>query len=210
MGFKPIANDLRKSIYLKMLKKITLLLLLSGTCIYAKAQTADQIFDYYLEMDMARTKGDMPRALEFGKTILPNVDKLPAKYKISYYYSLGKIYDDSFQADKAIIYYDKVLAAQPNYFVPHLALGYIYYNKASEISKKLQTAKNDAKLATDYNATILKALPHLEKAQACDPNDETLKIIKMLYSAVKDTAGLNSLPTRLAAMSKNCISVLTE
>ncbi len=146
----------------------------------------------------------------FGETILPYVDKLPAKYKTPYYYSLAKVYDDSFQGDKAIPYYNIVLAASPNYFVPHLALGYIYYGKASDISIKLQAAKGDAKLAADYKAMIIKALPHLEKAQACDPNDETLNIIKNLYAVLKDTAALNSLPTRLAAMSKNCISVLTE
>ena len=193
-----------------MLKKITLLLLLSGMYICAKAQTADQIFDQYLDMDMARTKSELPKALLIGESILPNVGKLPAKTQIMYYYSLAKLYDDSFQGDNAITYYEKVLAAYPNYFVPHLALGYIYYNKVSEISKKLQTTKNDVQLAADYKANILKALPHLEKAQACDPNDETLNIIKKLYTIVKDTDSLNSLPTRLASMSKNCISVLTE
>ena len=193
-----------------MLKKVFLLLLLSGICIFANAQTADQIFDQYLDMDVARTKGELPKALLIGESILPNVNKLPAKTQIMYYYSLAKLYDDSSQGDNAITYYDKVLAAQPNYFVPHLALGYIYYNKASEISKKLQVAKGDAKLIADYKAMIKKALPHLEKAEACDHSDETLTIIKNLYTAIKDTAGLNSLQTRLATLSKNCVTVLDE
>ena len=193
-----------------MLKKITLLLLLSGICIYAKAQTADQIFDQYLDMDMARTKGELPKGLLIGENILPNVGKLPAKTQIMYYYSLAKLYDDSFQGDKAITYYNMVLAAQPNYFVPHLALGYIYYNKLSDVSKQLQTAKGDAKLAADYKEMLLKALPHLEKAEACDHNDETLALIKRLYTINKDTVGLNSLPTRLATLSKHCVTVLGE
>lgn len=193
-----------------MLKKITLLLLLSGICIYAKAQTADQIFDQYLDMDMARTKGELPKGLLIGENILPNVSKLPAKTQIMYYYSLAKLYDDSFQADKAITYYNMVLSAQPNYFVPHLALGYIYYNKVSDISKKLQVAKGDAKLAADFKATILKALPHLEKAEACDHDDATLNLIKKLYTTINDTAGLNTLQTRLAALGKNCVTVLGE
>ena len=193
-----------------MLKKVALLLLLSGICIYAKAQTADQIFDQYLDMDIARTKGDLPKGLLIGESILPNVSKLPAKTQVMYYYSLAKLYDDSFQGDKAIPYYDKVLAAYPNYFVPHLALGYIYYNKLSEVSKKLQTAKADAKLAAEYKAILLKALPHLEKAEACDHDEATLNLIKKLYTINEDTAGLNSLQIRLAALSKNCITVLTE
>lgn len=185
-------------------------MLLFGNCIYAKAQTADQIYGQYLDMDVARTKKELSKALLIGESILPNAGKLPEKTRIMFYNSLAKLYDDSFQADQAIIYYDKVLAAQPDYYVPHLALGYIYFNKVSDVSKKLQIAKGDAKLMADYKAVASKALPHLEKAEACDPNDETLDMIKTLYTAIKDTAGLNTLKTRLAALSKNCITVLSQ
>ncbi len=193
-----------------MFKKVALFLSLLFIGASAHAQTADQIYDQYLDMDVARTKKELSKALLIGESILPNASKLPEKTRIMFYNSLAKLYDDSFQADQAIIYYDKVLVAQPDYYVPHLALGYIYFNKVSDVSKKLQIAKGDAKLMTDYKAMVSKALPHLEKAEACDPNDETLDMIKTLYTAIKDTAGLNTLKSRLANLSKNCVTVLSE
>jgi hypothetical protein len=45
---------------------------------------------------------------------------------------------------------------------------------------------------------IKKALPHLEKAQACDPDDQTLNLIKLLYRNIKDQHGIDTLPARLA------------
>jgi tetratricopeptide (TPR) repeat protein len=161
-------------------------------------------------MEIARTSKELPKALLIAESILPNATKLPVKSQIPYYYSLAKLYEDSFQADKAIIYYDMVLESQPDYYVPHRALGYIYYNKVSDISKKLQTAKGDAQLTTDYKAMILKALLHLEKAEACDPSDETLDIIKKLYTIINDNQGLATLNSRLSVLSKNCITVLSE
>jgi hypothetical protein len=177
---------------------------------YANAQTADQIFDQYLDMEMARTANQSAKALLIGESILPNVGKLPVKTQVMYYYSLAKVYDDSFQGDNAITYYDKVLAARPDYYVPHRALGYIYVNNANELAKKTQVAKGDAQLTADYKAMILKALPHLEKAEACDPSDETLTLIKKLYTAINDTQGLATLNSRLSALSKNCVTVLSE
>jgi len=53
-------------------------------------------------------------------------------------------------------------------------------------------------------------LPHLEKAQACDPSDETLAIIKTLYKNINDTEGLNKLNDRLKLLSQNCIDVLED
>ena len=65
-------------------------------------------------------------------------------------------------------------------------------------------------LMQDYKKAVLKALPHLEKAQACDPSDETLTMIQQLYRNMKDDAGLKSLKARLTTLSKNCQDLLTE
>lgn len=193
-----------------MLKRIALFLLLCGVCNIVNAQTADAIYDQYLDFNIARYDNELPKALIIGESILPNVAKLPAKSQILYYNSLGKLYEDSFQADKAITYYEKVLAAQPDYYVPHRALGYIYVSMADDIYKKLQAAKGDGQLTADYKTAVLKALPHLEKAQACDPSDETLVLIKKLYTGINDTQELATLNSRISALSKNCITVLTE
>ena len=193
-----------------MFKKAVLILSLLFAGTFVHAQTADQVYDQYLDFNVARSQGQNAKALLIGESILPNVAKLPAKSQLLYYNSIAKLYEDSSQPEKAIKYYEMVIAAQPDYYVPHLALGYLYFDIANEIAKKLQTAKGDKQLTSEYNAAVQKALPHLEKAQACDPSDETLTLIKKLYANIKDTAGLNSLNSRLAAFSKNCITVLSE
>ena len=74
-------------------------------------------------------------------------------------------------------------------------------------------AKDNAayqKAFADYKATVNKALPQLEKAQACDPNEPNLKLIKGLYKSTKNEAALTTLDARIAAMSKNCEDILNE
>jgi hypothetical protein len=193
-----------------MFKKAALSLFLLFAVALAHAQTADQVYDQYLDFSMAKTAKSYSKAFLIGESLLSQADKLPAKSKIILFCSMAKLYEDSGNSDQAIMYYEKVTAAEPDYYVPHLALGFLYYNKLSDFSKKLQGAKIDAKLMADYKALVLKALPHLEKAQACDPNDEALDMIKTLYTAIKDTARLNSLTSRLASLSKNCVTILSE
>ena len=192
-----------------MFKKAALFLSVLFIGTLAHAQTADQVYDQYLDFSMSKSKKN-PKAFLIGENLLSQADKLPAKSKIILFYSMAKLYEDSWDTDKAITYYEKVVAAEPDYYVPHRALGFIYYNKLSEFSKKLQGAKIDAKLMADYKAMVLKALLHLEKAEACDPSDETLDMIKLLYTAIKDTSGLNTLKSRLDGLSKNCVTLLSE
>jgi tetratricopeptide (TPR) repeat protein len=193
-----------------MFKKTALSLFLLFVVGFAHAQTADQVYDQYIDFNMARSDKNYPKSFLIGESLLPQANKLPPKAKTILFYSMAKLYEDSGNTDKAITYYEKVTAAAPDYYVPHLALGYIYFNKFGDFSRKLQTVKIDAKLMADYKAIALKALPHLEKAEACEHNEETLDMIKTLYTAIKDTAGLNSLKSRLAALSKNCVTLLSE
>ena len=107
-----------------------------------------------------------------------------------------------------------VAAAVPDFYVVHRALGYIYLIPAKQLNTK-QLAEKPGSIAwlqlnADYKRAALKALPHLEKAQACDPSDETLALIKMLYRNMDDTTGLQSLNARLADLGKKCIDVVTE
>lgn len=193
-----------------MFKKAALILSLLFIATFAQAQTAEQVYDQYLDFSIAKTAKNSPKAFLIGESLLSQADKLPAKSRTILFYNMAKLYEDSSNPDEAIKYYEKVTAAEPDYYVPHLALGFLYYNKLSDFSKKLQGAKIDAKLMAEYKAMVLKALPHLEKAEACDPNDETMGMIKTLYTAINDTGGLNTLKTRLAALSKNCVTLLSE
>jgi tetratricopeptide (TPR) repeat protein len=193
-----------------MPKKTFLLLIILCISITAKAQTAAQVYDQYLDFNLKRFEGSSADALKLGETIFPNADKLPDKSRISFYNGLAKLYEDDNQSVEAIPLYEKVIAAQPDFYVAHLALGYLYLKPADELYAKLQADKNNKEIASLYKAAVLKALPHLEKAQACDPSDETLTLIKTLYTNIHDDADLLSLTKRLSTLSKNCVDILTE
>lgn len=199
-----------------MLKKIFLLILSSfiGLAVYAQSSSADSIYNRYLDFNLARFQGEQDKVLELGETLLPNADKLPEKARINFYFSIGKMYEDNDQRSKALPYYEKVAAVVPDYYVVHRALGYLYLEKVKEIEGKLNTSSNDItlnrQLTIAYNNAVKMALSHLEKAQACDPSDETLAIIKTLYKNIKDDYGLNSLDSNLKELGKNCVDILSD
>jgi tetratricopeptide (TPR) repeat protein len=197
-----------------MLKRCILLLLFISGYVTAKAQSADAVYNQYLDFNLARFQGEQEKTLELGEDILPNADKLPEKARVNFYFGVGKMYEDNEQPDKAITYYEIVAKAMPDYYVVHRALGYLYLDKAKQLQKQLNASAGDkameTQLTTAYNTDVKKALPHLEKAQACDPSDDTLAIIKSLYQSINDSDGLNTLDNRLKQLSKNCIDILTD
>ncbi len=197
-----------------MLKKIFLLIGIALTSFAAYAQQADSVYNRYLDFNLARFQGEGDKVMELGERILPVADKLPEKARINFYFSIGKVYEDNDEPQKAVIYYEKVAAAVPDYYVVHRGLGYIYLAEAKGIRDKLHVAGNDTELSKSlseaYNKAAKKALPHLEKAQACDPSDETLDEIKTLYKNMNDTEGLNTLNNRLKELGKHCIDILDD
>jgi len=194
-----------------MFRKLFLLFIVVVITGFAQAQTkADAVYDKYLDFNVKRLEGKTTDALRIGEDILPDTNQLPAKSRISFYNGLAKMYEDDSQSSEAIPLYKKVVAAQPNYYVAHRALGYLYLKPADELYGKLQSNPGDTQTALLYKSAVQKALPHLEKAQACDPSDETLELIKKLYTNIHDDAGLQSLGKRLAALSKNCLDILSD
>ena len=197
-----------------MLKKAILLLLIAFAATITQAQTPEEVYNSYLDFNLARLQGETVKALDIGEQISPNADKLTDKARISFYYSLGNLYENDSQSVKALPLYEKVAAAVPDYYVVQRALGYMYMKQVEDIAAKLNAAKTNPienKRLTDLYATaVKKALPHLEKAQACDPDNDTLKLIKMLYKNIKDDKGLSTLNSRLATLAKNCVDLLTD
>jgi tetratricopeptide (TPR) repeat protein len=197
-----------------MLKKTFLLNLIFFISLGAHSQSADVVYNKYLDFNLARLQGEKDTVLKLGEEIIPNADKLPEKARISFYFSVGKMYEDNNQPVKAIPYYEKVAAAVPDYYVAHRALGYLYLEDVKVIEKKLNEASND-KAANDqltlaYENAVKKALPHLEKAQACDPSDETLILIKSLYNDINNKKELKNLNERLKVLSQNCVDILED
>jgi tetratricopeptide (TPR) repeat protein len=199
-----------------MIKKTALFIFsfFIGLVANAQSPSADSVYNQYLDFNLARFQGEQDKILELGENLLPNADKLPEKARINFYFAAGKMYEDNDQHKKAIPYYEKVAVAVPDYYVVHRALGYLYLENVKEIEGKLNASANDIalnkQLTIAYNNAVRKVLPQLEKAQACDPSDETLAIIKMLYKNIKDMQGFSTLDVRLKELSKNCIDILSD
>jgi tetratricopeptide (TPR) repeat protein len=197
-----------------MLKKACLAIISVFFLLSAKAQSADSVYNQYLNFNLARFQGQQDQALVLGENLIPLAGKLPEKARVSFYFSIGKLYEDDSQPDKALPLYEKVAAAAPDYYVVHRALGYLYLDKARVIEDKINLAANDKTSADTLRAAYIKLvqkiLPHLEKAQACDPSDDTLDIIKTLYKKINDTQGLATLDDRLKQLARSCIDVLND
>lgn len=187
-----------------MPKSAILIIFLLITGVLAQAQTASEVYDKYADFNLALLQNEHDKALELGEQILPDSAKLSQKTRVSFYNGIAKLYEDDNQSIKAIAYYNRVTAAEPNYYVAHRALGYLYIK---DISGK---PVNQIVVDTAYINKIKKALPHLEKAQACDPSDDTLSLIKLLYRNIKDQKGLNSLSARLNELKKSCVDILSD
>lgn len=197
-----------------MLKRIIFLFLFVLMSIAAKAQITDTLFNRLGDFDLLRFNNKTAEAITKGEQILQDSAKLPPKTKTSFFWRLAKLYEDDGEDRNAISLYEKVVVAAPDYYVAKRALGYLYDKRARKILDKILALKqNDParnKLFADYQAEVRRALPLLEKAQACDPSDETLTLIKALYKNIHDEQGVGSLDARLKSLNKNCIDILSE
>ncbi len=198
-----------------MLKRSILFALLLLATLASKAQVSDTaLYNKLGNFDLATLNGDSYSALLIGEQILPDTSKLGTVSKINFYAKLAKTYDEAEQDDKAIYYYEKVAAAAPGYFVVQRALGLLYNAKAENIQLKLYIApKTDpsySKLYERYITAVRKTLPLLEKAQACDPDDDTLDLIHTLYQNIGDDNGYNGFTQRIPELAAKCVDLLED
>ncbi len=180
----------------------------------ANAQFNTKVYNQYFDFNEAQSKNENAKALLKADSILQSPEKLPAKAQVSFFRRLAKLYEDQHQPEKAIIYYEKVVLAVPDYYVAHRALGYLYLLPTDGLTEKINQSKNNLtereKYKSQYFMLIKKALPHLEKAEACDHDDQTLNLIKTLYQKLNDKPGLTGLDNRLKLLKSNCIDLLME
>ncbi len=194
--------------------KTVFVFLLIVSCTSTQAQYNSKVYNLYLDFNEAQSKNETAKAMLKADSILHSLEKLPIKAQTSFYRRLAKLYEDQHQSDKAIIYNEKVLQAEPNYYVSHRALGYLYLLQIDYWIGKMNEAKNNSaehqKYQSQYFKVLKTALPHLEKAEACDHDDATLTLIKSLYQKLNDKASLASLDNRLKLLKAHCVDLLTE
>lgn len=194
------------------MKKTLFGLLFLMTATFAFAQYNTSVYNQYVDFNEAQYKNETAKAFLKADSILNNKEKLPAKTLTNFYRSLAKLYEDQQQPQKSILYNEKVVAAVPDYYVSHRALGYLYLRDTNVLIKQIKQSNSadQQKYKTQYFNLLKKALPHLEKAEACDHDDETLILIKSLYQKMNDQVGLASLNNRLKTFRANCIDLLTD
>ncbi|MBW4890624.1 hypothetical protein KXQ82_12890 [Mucilaginibacter sp. HMF5004] len=184
------------------MRSVFVFMLLSGFCLCASAQT---VYDKYVDFNDAIIQHHPDKAMELGTGILTGNEKLPAKTQTKFYAFMAKLYEDSKQPDNAIKYYELVVLAEPDYYIAHRALGYLYLDKA-----KVALLSSNYEIAIQHNKWLKLAIPHLEKDEACNPDKEGLDMIKKLYGSLNDKEGLKTLDTRLKQMGAGCVDLLTD
>ena len=180
----------------------------------AKTSFSQTVLENYDQFGGAVTNGEETIAFSLAEKILPEVASLTPRQQAIFYYKLAGIYEGKQHQKEAVDFYQRSLKLEPDFYVPHLALGYLYLGMVNELARQVNAEMKDSALQTkyknEYNAHLRKALTHLEKAMACDPNEEALKIIKNGYQTLKDPAALSSLDARLKELAKSCLTVLVE
>ncbi len=193
---------------------ITLSICLLAMSTFSQSKTAKELYDSF---KIYRTNNDdKPNQIVNTLVLLKLSDQLTAKQVTNVNYNLGRLYEEIEQPDNAIPYYEQSLIGEPNYEVIHRALGFIYLAKSGVAAAKINEAKAKSDVEGSKNAFaaykgyILKAIPHLEKYQACDPDEETLNIIINLYKSLKDSKSVETLNARLKEMSGKCVNLLED
>ncbi|MET3610385.1 hypothetical protein [Mucilaginibacter rubeus] len=189
-----------------MPRKILTVIILLMAVTLTQAQTAEDTYNKYLDFNLARLQGEQDKAMELSRQIMQDTARLSAKVKINFFNSLARLYEDDNQSVNAIPLYERVVAAEPDYYVAHRALGYLYLKNIPDADKPLNSPSTDA----EYIKAVKKALPQLEKAQACDADDNTLALIKTLYKNIGNDAGLTELNNRLKVLKEKCEDILSD
>jgi tetratricopeptide (TPR) repeat protein len=197
-----------------MKKTFLLCSLLFFSITMVHAQDLKDLYTNYLtnRNDESLNKETISTAL----ALLNRSSELNDKQIANVNFHLARIYEATGAPEKAITHYEASLKLVPDYYVTHNALGFLNLKKCDTLgqavtaSAKLKDIALNEKTYKAYKLQVEKTIPYFEKAQACDPDERTMGILKGLYKSSKNDTALATLPDRLAALSKNCITLLDD
>ena len=198
-----------------MKRKLFLITILCLTYFISFAQ-GDNIDDAYLNYKVSRNVKGNTKSIENLSALLKRSSELSVKQVANVEYHLGRMYEEMGTVDSAIVHYENSLKGEPNYSVIHRALGFIYLAKTKPAvtkmneASKAKDATSNAKAFAEYKLLVKKAIPYLEKYQACEPDEQTLATINNLYKSIKDLESPKTLDARLKANAVNCVSLLED
>ena len=188
------------------------LLLCCSAIVYSQKSAKESYHDFTV---YRTTKGSEENIAKI-KVLLTQKDNLTEKQVANAQYHLGRMFEEIGDVENALVYYKEALKGEPNYSVMHRAMGFIYLNKTKPFVKQMNEATASKNVMANsaafekYKAMVKNALPHLEKYQACEPDEETLSIINNLYKSIKEIPAASVLSSRLQSMSVNCVSLLED
>ncbi len=165
--------------------------------------------NYYIKKgDFASLKSKLEKAIE------KNPDN-PSLYS-----ALGNVFMNLFQDeygkgneaqaktyfDDSKKYFEKALELKPDMFDVNYNIGSLYYNKAVEVTKKMnalpisETKKYDA-LKGEMEGLFNTALPYFKKAESLNANDQsTLIALKEIFARLNDFEKSNEFKKRFQAV----------
>ena len=175
---------------------------------------AQDVSEQYLIFNDSLKTGGEKDVIALGEKLLPEIPKFSKAKQARFYYKMGFMHENIKEPEKALNYYLKSLEFEPNYYVIHMAIGYIYSDQANLLVPKINASKGNKPLydryIANYKSILRKSLPHFEKAMACDPNDQILQTIAKTYELLKDKTAMTSLNARLDELKKQCVDILID
>lgn len=175
------------------------------------AQTAQQAEDLYYDFSQSRMMNDFGQVIIHGEQLLALLDELSESKQKHVLFYLANAYENAQQLSKAVPLYEKIIVAEPHYYVPYRALGHYYLGEARPVAIKLNAIKDRAergKLAEAYYGLLLQALPYLEKDYACDPFDGSLETIQTVMRILGSRAKAEEFDQRIEELAQNCVDLL--
>lgn len=148
-------------------------------------QQGREMFEFNVDLIIAELnyylgRGDFTKAEELLNLA---IEEDPNNHQL--FFALGSSYDNLNQFDKAVSAYEEAVAIKSDFFDALYNLGVLYYNKGGDMIKE-SNSMSDWRKADAHTkkaeATMLKALPHIEACYELDANDKNiLLILKELY-----------------------------
>ena len=152
------------------------------------------------------------------------LDKEPSN--LSVMTTLGNVYDQLYQKSTAdgdeekatenfnyaLEYFNKALAANPDFFDANYSIGQLYYNKAAALTQEMNELANDyskegtakydaAKEASD--SMFDKALPYFQKAEGLNDKDmNTLIALKEIHARKNEFEKADEYKAKIEALSQ--------
>jgi len=138
---------------------------------------------------------------EAENNLLLAIEKEPQNKQL--YFSLGVVYDNLGDKEKAVKSYEDAISVDPEYFDAVYNLGAMYFNQAVEMNNNANEIKDNKKYdaaRAEAKEIFKKAKPHLEKAHEIDPKDMgAMQSLSSLYALLNETEKYQEMKAKLEA-----------